>query len=151
MCAAPETGTLELLSGERLLLRTFRRLGLGANCDLFRLAFEEACGPAGPEAFRALAVLVGSLALSGTRRIELAHPASRGITADERRLLDAFAYAQADLYAWAERRLGEILGRDPHMPLVAAVDLVSQAFLHSGLLLRADCETEVATLVTNAA
>ncbi len=137
--ATPGDGE-RLSGGERLLIRTLRRLALGATCHGLQAHFELACGPAGEEAYRALKVFVAQLRVVGRRRIDLAPPPAGGLTRDERCMLQAFAAAQADDYATLDAQLCHLAAAAAPpaslpMSLGAAVCLVAQAFAMQGLLL----------------
>jgi hypothetical protein len=127
----------QLFGGERLLVRTIRLIVLDIECVSLRCEFEDACGPGGAQAFRALEVFVQQLALRGRRRLMLSVPADRRLTADEASLLDVFGYAQAEDYRALDERLMGMLGAAPPVSLGAAACLVAQAFAMAGLFLRA--------------
>lgn len=128
-----------LTSGERLLIRTVRLIALDAVCCAHRAAFEEACGCAGAEAWRALEVFLAELALHGRRRVRLSVPTDGRLTADERVLVDAFAAAQADDYRTLDERLTGLTRAEPPAALGAAACLVAQAMGMGGLVLRPQC------------
>jgi hypothetical protein len=122
-------------SGERLLLRTFRQLLAGAECAGSRVRFEEACGCAGAQAFRAFTVFVQQLRLHGRRRIHLSPPASTQRTDDEDLVLSAFASAQADDYRSVDDALTRLTAAEPPGALGGALCLVAEAFAMNGLVL----------------
>lgn len=125
-----------LSQGERMLLRTLRLLALDAPCPSLKPQFEDACGCAGAEAYRAVEVFVQQLRVAGRRRIGLSPPTGR-LTDDESQILGAFASAQADDYRTLDVRLSGLVAGDPPAALGAAACLVGQVFAMNGLLLRA--------------
>ncbi len=121
--------------GERLLIRTFRLLALGPACHRLKPYFEFTLGCAGDEAYRALVVLVQQLSLAGRRRIVLAAPQARTVTADERTILTAFAAAQADDYRTLDVCLEDLVAAPPPASLGGAVCVVARVFEMQGLAL----------------
>lgn len=125
-----------LSQGERLLLRSVRALALGIRCRGFQTQFEDACGWAGPEAFRALGVFVAQVGLKGLRRLAIALPGAEAVTADETLILLTFAAAQAEDYRGLQMSLHGLLRREPQHPMAAAACLVADTLALNGLLLR---------------
>jgi hypothetical protein len=126
-----------LLGGERLLVRTIRLAARDIRCAALAREFEDACGPSGAEAFRALECFLQQLALHGRRRLALSVPGERRLTTDEALILDVFAHAQAEDYRALDERLTRLAGARPPVSLGGAVCLVAQALGMAGLLLRA--------------
>ena len=124
-----------LRGGERLLLRTLRLLALRTACHSLKAPFEAACGCAGDEAYRALAVFVEQLRVNGRRRIALSAPLARTLTEDEQTILAAFAAAQADDDRTLDERLMDLTASVPPVSLGAAACLVAQVFAMQGLVL----------------
>ncbi len=124
-----------LTHGERLLLRTTRALALDIDCRGFRSQFEDACGWAGPEAFRALGVFIAQVGLKGRRRLTISLPGDERVTADETLLLTTFASAQAEDYRGLEAGLRRLLSCEAQRPLGAAACMVGQALALNGLSL----------------
>lgn len=124
-----------LTHGERLLLRTARALALDIDCRGFRSQFEDACGWAGPEAFRALSVFIAQVGLKGRRRLTISLPGDARVTSDEDLLLAAFASAQAEDYRGLEAGLRRLLGCEAQRPMGAAACMVGQALAMNGLAL----------------
>jgi len=133
---APPPGLSTLSQGERLLLRTLRALALDIRCQGYRSQFEEACGWAGPEAFRALAVFVAQLSLKGRRPLAAGLPGAERVTVDEGVILSAFAAAQAEAYRDLSATLHQLLGCEPPHSLAAAACLAAEALALNGLMLR---------------
>jgi hypothetical protein len=125
-----------LWQGERMLLRALRLLALEVSCHSLKPQFENACGCAGAEAYRAVEVFVQQLRATGRRRIGLGPPAGR-VTDDEALILGAFASAQADDYRALDQRLSGLVAGEPPAALGAAACLVGQVFAMNGLVLRA--------------
>lgn len=133
----PPTAVEGLLSGELLLLRALRQIALGrGECRLVQADFQEACGYAGAQALRALEAFVLGLALHSRRKIELHYPGFRGVSGDERLLLEAFGCAQAEAYASARERLRRLMKDEPRFMLMSAAALVAQALEFQGLMIR---------------
>lgn len=121
--------------GERLLMRTLRRLALGRPCQTGRGAFEGACGVGGPEAYRTLQVFLQHLSAAGRRRLALSMPWDPRLTADEAEILQVFAAAQADDYRALYHGLMGLLDAPPAASLVATVGAVADTLALNGLLL----------------
>jgi hypothetical protein len=124
-----------LSHGERLLVRTVRRLALRTACHSLQPDFERACGYGGEEAYRTLAIFVEQLRLSGRRPIALSAPLALSLTRDERAILAAFAAAQIDDYRTLDMRLADLTASASPVSLGAAVCLVAQVFAMQGLML----------------
>lgn len=123
--------------GERLLVRAIRGLA-GGDCGQAVGIVMHECGPMGPLAVQALAAFVGLLAIHGARPVMLAPATALDVTGDERRLLDAFALAQAGAWPEADEQLGRIAEQDPPHDLRAAMAAVAEAFASAGLMLTWD-------------
>ncbi|MFN3585652.1 hypothetical protein [Phenylobacterium sp.] len=124
--------SLSLFRGERLLIGAIRRLALGTGCPGAVAQFEFVCGWTGHEACRTLEVFLQQLALHGRRRLTLSMPGDPAVTADERAMLDVFAFAQAEAYEAMEARLFELLETAPPAPLGAAACVVAQVLAMNG-------------------
>lgn len=133
-----DLGTCGRSQGDRLLLRTVRRLALQSACHGLKDGFEVSCGCAGPEAYRALEVFVEQLRHNGQRRIVLSVPMARMLTHDEQTILAAFAAAQHDDYRELDARLTDLTGAQPPASLGGAVCLVAQVLTMQGLLISSD-------------
>ena len=130
---APEDG---LMHGERLLIRTVRRLALRTACHGLQAHFEQACGWAGAEAYRTLEVFLQQLSLRGRRRLALSVPLDVRLTGDEMLLLDLFGCAQAEDYRALDERLASLTGAPPQTAMGAAACFVAQTLAYNGLCLR---------------
>lgn len=126
-----------LLHGERLLIRTVRRLALASPCHSLKAHFEDACGCAGQSAYLMLEAFVQQLGLRSRRRVTLSIPADSRLTDDEALILDAFGCAQAGDYRSLDERLTGLLGVPPPFTIGAAACLVAETLALSGLMLRA--------------
>lgn len=124
-----------LSHGERLLIRTLRRLALRIACHGLKGHFELACGIAGHEAYRAMAGFVEQLRATGRRRIDILAPPATGLTADERLILAAFTAAQADDYQEMDLLLMELTAAIPPPVVGETICLVAQVFALQGLTL----------------
>lgn len=126
----------DLLHGERLLIRAVRLLALTAPCHSLRAHFEDACGCAGPSAYRMLEAFVQQLGVRGRRRLTLSIPADPRLTDDEKLILDAFGCAQGEDYRSLDERLTGLLGMAPPFAVGAAACVVAETLALNGLLLR---------------
>lgn len=124
-----------LTCGERLLLCSLRVLASEGGCVGLRPSFEQACGCAGGQAFRALEVFVQQLRRHGRRRIVVGPPSIARPTGDEGLILQAFAFAQAEDYQALDARLELLLGCEPPGTLGGAACVVAEAFALNGLVL----------------
>ena len=131
--AAPRNA---LTHGERLLIRTVRRLALRTPCHGLQAHFEQACGWAGAEAYRTLEVFLQQLSLRGRRRLALSVPLDVRLTGDEVLLLDLFGCAQAEDYPSLDERLATLTGAPPQAAMGAAACFVAQALAFNGLCVR---------------
>ena len=134
----PPPALSTLSQGDRLLLRTLRALALDIRCQGFRSQFEEACGWAGPEAFRGLEAFIAQLCLKGRRQLSTNLPAAECVTPDEGLILSGFSAAQAGAYPVLDVVLRELLGCEPPGSLAAAACLAAEALALNGLMLRFD-------------
>ena len=123
--------------GERLLIRAIRLVALENRCYGIRTLFEHACGPAGPDAWRALDLFLWRVGREGRRRLALSMPFDPRLTTDERTLLDAFAHGQSEAYAGLIEILTGLLDQRPDPPMVALVCQVAHALEFGGLTLGA--------------
>src|SRR5579862_5959908 len=108
-----EPANWALSHGERLLVRTLRRLALRIACPGAKTHFELACGCAGEAAYAAMVAFVEQLRATGQRRMEIMAPPAHNLTSDERLILAVFAAAQADDYGGVDRRLAELVDDTP--------------------------------------
>lgn len=132
-----------LSHGERLLVRTLRRLALDQPCHGLKGHFEAACGCAGEMAYRMLEAFVQQLAARGRRRLRLSTPLDPRLTADEALLIDAFGRAQGGDYEGLEARLRDLVGAEPPFALGAAACLVAETLAMNGLVVRPRTSTSV--------
>lgn len=125
-----------LSHGERILIRTIRLLALQTVCHGLRGHFEEACGCAGPEAYRTLEVFLQQLVVRGRRRFVLSVPSDVRLTPDEALLLDVFGCAQVEDYRALDERLAGLTGAPAPAAMGAAACFVADAMAMGGLRLR---------------
>lgn len=125
-----------LTHGERLLIRTIRLLAPQAACHGLQGHFEQACGCAGVQAYRALEVFLQQLSLRGRRRLTLSVPSDARLTGDEALLLDVFGCAQAEDYRSLDERLVDLTGVRPSVAMGAAACCVAETLALNGLWLR---------------
>ncbi len=123
--------------GERLLIGAIRRLVRRGDCTVATAAFETACGWAGQDACRTLAVFLQQLALHGRRRLTLAMPFDPAVTADERTILHVFGCAQLGAYDGMDRALTDLLGVTPPASLGAAACVVADLLAINGCIVEA--------------
>ena len=125
-----------LTHGERLLIRTVRRLALRTPCHGLQAHFEQACGWAGAEAYRTLEVFLQQLSLRGRRRLALSVPLDVRLTRDEVLLLDLFGCAQNEDYLSLDEGLASLTGAPPQAAMGAAACFVAQTLAFNGLCVR---------------
>lgn len=125
-----EAGTLaEFGYGERLLVRSLRRIVSGRGCcPIISREIAVLCGEDALEVVATCRTFLQALAFAGRRRLSFAKPDSPGITQDERQLLELVAATQAGRMDLFEAHLRWLARPERRPVLKIAAGAVATAF-----------------------